>query len=167
MASTTSILAALAVALAAAGGAAGHLPAAPNPTCAGPQQVHDYVYGPALFAVDGNTEDCDGDGDGPDFDGDKEFAFAGGVFPDDHHDATFCASDAMWGSDVGVVVGADGNGDGIIVPDVEPSDHLSPYGLGCVTADFGAGADGTWIVMLSGAFLALTPGFPATTGHIA
>lgn len=174
-------------ALMAAPLAAAHFPSVPDTSCNSSALVHDYglpgsvdasvddptdpgsTIAPGVGVMspqDGNLADCDGDGIPADYDGDTEYGVGGGSFPDNHHDSTFCVSDAVWGSDVGIVVGADGNDDGLIVPDVEPSDALTAAALGCATATFGAGADGTWKVFLSGVFASLTPGFPATMGHI-
>lgn len=80
---------------------------------------------------DGNTADCDGDGVPLDFDGDWETGAGGGFLPFSHHGATVCLQDLASGEAPTFVTGIDGDGDGLILPDVESEDVIAGPFTGC------------------------------------
>lgn len=112
------------------------------------QTVHTYVAGGsanllvdnvaetrALGAVvvqDTNASDCNTDGFPFDSDGDWETGFGGGFFPYSHHTPRgVCVNDFVWGGGVAFVIGFDGNGNGVIFPDMENTDLIEGPFLGC------------------------------------
>ncbi|HWH09050.1 MAG TPA: hypothetical protein VNX21_07600 [Candidatus Thermoplasmatota archaeon] len=147
-------IALLAFLVAASPAVVAHAPVgAPNPECDPRQDPHDYVGGSGLLLTGFSVV-----GDGcaePTTDHDDEFGYGAAFLPADHHGSTVCVVDEVLLDQVRFVVGADGNGDGLVTS--VPPDGLTPVVKGCVTAGFPAGADGGWWVFVHA---------PATAGHV-
>lgn len=81
----------------------------------------------------------------PTWDGEPESGASGGFLPAGHHSSTVCVLDEVYGANVRLAVGADGDGDGAVT--ATAPDHVAT-GVGCATAAGPAGADGGWWVFL-------------------
>lgn len=119
-----------------------------------PQGTHAYAggthfdqvggfFGLAL-TVDSSVRDCDGDFIPGDVDGDLDAGLGAAFLPADHHTSDICVEDDALGHGVGYIVGADGDGDGLVTP--EPPDRYMGTLRGCNDVGFPPGVDGGWWV---------------------
>lgn len=145
---------ALLVLLSLAPVAPAHAPAGtPDPACSPAQNPHDYLAASGLVLT-GFSVVMDGCA-AVRTDREEEFGMGVAFLPADHHGDAVCVVDETLGGDVAFVVGADGNGDGLITSNAP--DALTPVVRGCVTAGFAPGWDGGWWVFVHA---------PATAGHV-
>ena len=147
-------LALLAACLAFPPVAVAHAPAGtPDPACSPAQSPHDYL-GASSLVLTGFSAVADGCA-AIRTDHEEEFGYGAAFLPADHHGSHVCVVDEALGDGVAFVVGADGNGDGLITSAYP--DQLTPVAAGCVDAGFGPGLDGGWWVFIHA---------PATAGHV-
>lgn len=131
-----------------------HEPAGtPNLDCALDQNPHDYTTSANVVTTGFSpvTDMCAM----LDSDHDPEWGIGAAYLKASHHGSTVCVVDVVLGDQAEFVVGADGNGDGLIT-DVAP-DNLTPAVTGCISAGFPPGVDDAWWVFVHA---------PAVGGHV-